>query len=155
MNTKVIIAIVVAVLLLGGGAFFLSQNNATTPTTSTPEVTSTQEQMTEAMSPTAAVEGDSTTSGNVKEVTVDGSNFKFEPTEIRVKKGDTVKVMFKNTGGFHDFVIDEFNVKTAQIQGGAEEAVEFVADQVGEFEYYCSVGNHRQMGMKGTLIVEE
>lgn len=24
----------------------------------------------------------------------------------------------------------------------------------GEFEFYCSIGNHRQMGMKGVLRVE-
>jgi plastocyanin len=29
-----------------------------------------------------------------------------------------------------------------------------VAEQVGEFEYYYSVGNHRPKGMVGRLVVE-
>ena len=91
----------------------------------------------------------------VKTFTVEGSSFKFSPSNMTVKKGDTVRVTFKNTSGFHDWVLDEFNVRTKQIAAGAEETVEFVADKAGSFEYYCSVGSHRQMGMVGTLIVEE
>lgn len=93
--------------------------------------------------------------GEVKEFIVEGSKMKFEPNEMRVKKGDTVRVVYKNVEGFHDFVLDEFDVKTAQLEEGKEETVEFVADQAGSFEYYCSVGEHREMGMVGTLIVEE
>jgi len=32
--------------------------------------------------------------------------------------------------------------------------VEFTADTPGEFEYYCSVGQHRANGQVGKLIVE-
>ncbi len=92
--------------------------------------------------------------GQTREFTVDGDNFVFEPKEIRVKRGDKVVINFRNTGGFHDLVIDEFNVRTAQIQSGSSETIEFIADKSGSFEYYCSVGSHRQMGMRGTLIVE-
>ncbi len=93
--------------------------------------------------------------GNVKEFTVTGSPFKFEPANMTVNKGDTVKITFKNEEGFHDLVIDEFDARTKQIAAGQEETIEFVADQAGSFEYYCSVGNHRAMGMKGTLTVNE
>lgn len=96
-----------------------------------------------------------TEEANVKTFTVTGENFSFEPSTLTVKKGDTVRVVFKNEDGFHDFVIDELNVATKQIQGGSEETVEFVADKVGTFEYYCSVGKHRDMGMKGILTVTE
>jgi plastocyanin len=93
--------------------------------------------------------------GSVKTFTVEGSNFKFSPTTLNVKKGDTVKIIFKNTAGFHDLVLPEFNVKTKQGNGPFTEEVTFVASKTGSFEYYCSVGNHRQMGMKGTLVVTE
>lgn len=92
---------------------------------------------------------------NIKTFTVTGENFSFEPNTLTVKKGDTVRVVFKNEDGFHDFKIDELGVATKQIQGGSEETVEFVADKAGTFEYYCSVGKHRDMGMKGTLTVTE
>jgi nitrosocyanin len=96
-----------------------------------------------------------TTPLSVKAFTVTGKNFAFSPSPLAVKKGDMVKITFQNTGGVHDFVLDEFNVKTSQIQDGKSVTVEFVADKAGSFEYYCSVGNHRAMGMKGTLVVSE
>ncbi len=90
----------------------------------------------------------------VKEFTVTGQNFSFSPAVINVKKGDVVKITFKNGDGFHDFRIDEFKVSTHQIKTGEEETVTFIADKTGIFQYYCSVGKHRAMGMWGTLTVE-
>jgi cytochrome c oxidase subunit 2 len=86
--------------------------------------------------------------------TVEGGNFYFKPNEIKVKKGEKVTITFNNAAGFHDFVIDEFSVKTKKVPNGGSETVEFTPDKSGTFEYYCSVGNHREMGMKGNLIVE-
>ncbi len=83
-----------------------------------------------------------------------GSNFAFDVKEIRVKKGDVVKLKLKSADGFHDIVINEFNVRSKQINTGADTDVVFTADKAGTFEYYCSVGNHRAMGMIGKLIVE-
>jgi plastocyanin len=75
---------------------------------------------------------------------------------MRVNRGDTVRVTFINERGTHDWSIDEFALAgTAVLQEGEQETIEFIADQAGEFEYYCSVGNHRELGMVGTLIVEE
>lgn len=92
--------------------------------------------------------------GAVKEFTVSGKNFSFTPSTITVQKGDKVKITFENTAGFHDFVIDEYGVATKQTQSPTTEVLEFIADKVGSFEYYCSVGSHRAMGMKGVLKVE-
>lgn len=89
-----------------------------------------------------------------KEFTVSGQNFSFVPNSITVKKGDRVKIIFKNTQGFHDFVIDEYGVATSQFKSPGEEILEFTADKTGTFQYYCSVGSHRSMGMFGTLKVE-
>ena len=90
----------------------------------------------------------------VRTFTVTGKDFSFAPNQIRVNKGDTVKIIFKNTGGIHDFVVSGYNVATQQISSGEEETIQFIADQQGTFEFYCSVGSHRLMGMKGSLIVE-
>lgn len=91
---------------------------------------------------------------NTKSFTVLGSDFKFSLSEIKVKKGDTVKINFKNIAGTHDWRIDAFNAGTRVLAAGQEETIEFAASKTGRFEYYCSVGTHRQMGMKGLLIVE-
>ncbi len=74
--------------------------------------------------------------------------------DIVVQQGDIVEVTLTVTGGTHDWVVDEFNVSTKLISSGQTSTVVFIADQNGEFEYYCSFGNHRQMGMYGRLIVE-
>ncbi len=91
---------------------------------------------------------------NVKSFAVLGSPFKFSLSEIKVKKGDTVRIIFRNMEGTHDWKIDEFNVATKVLSVGQEETIEFIAGKTGRFEYYCSVGTHRQAGMKGALVVE-
>lgn len=90
----------------------------------------------------------------VKVFSIIGQNFSFTPSLIKVKKGDKVKIIFENTSGFHDFKIDAYGVATPQTQSPSTEVLEFTANKTGSFEYYCSVGNHRSMGMKGTLVVE-
>ncbi len=95
------------------------------------------------------------TSEEIKTFEISGNNFTFYPNEIRVKKGDLVKINFKNNEGSHDFILDEFNIRTEQLEAGTVETIEFIADKVGIFEYYCSIGSHRAMGMKGTLTVEK
>jgi plastocyanin len=95
-----------------------------------------------------------TKSPDAKEIVVTGSNFKFDPSTITVKVGEKTRIVFKNSGGTHDFVVDELNLKTAMLNDGQEDFVEFTPSKVGKYEFYCSFGNHRAMGMKGTVIVQ-
>ena len=83
-----------------------------------------------------------------------GSDFMGIKTRA-VKKGDKVKVIMNSVDMMHDFVIDELNIKSAIAKSGSSAEVEFTADKVGSFEFYCSVGSHRKMGMVGTLVVTE
>ena len=144
------IIFILAIIVIGGAGFFLMKKNKhsiqQTPVVSQPTEAMKKEKTTSA--PSEAMKQEE------KEFTVTGSNFAFDPKEIKVKKGDKVKVIFKNANGLHDFVLDEFNVRTNRINGGEQAEVTFTADKTGTFEYYCSVGKHREMGMKGTLIVE-
>ena len=93
-------------------------------------------------------------SADAREIVIEGSNYAFTPTSITVKKGEKIRIVFKNTDGIHDFRVDELNIATAMVQSGQQDFVEFTPDKTGSFEFYCSVGNHRAMGMKGTLIVQ-
>jgi plastocyanin len=90
----------------------------------------------------------------VKEFNITAKNFSFTPSTLTVKKGDRVRITLDNTQGFHDLKIDEFGAATKQFSAPGKETIEFVATKTGSFEYYCSVGTHRQMGMRGTLVVE-
>lgn len=92
---------------------------------------------------------------NVKEFTIVGENFSFSPANISVKKGDTVKIIFKDDDGYHDLKIDGYNVVTERVQTGQESVISFVADKVGSFEYFCTVGDHQAQGMEGLFVVTE
>lgn len=142
---KKIIVLIVVILILG--FFWFKGKDATVSTPVPAEGTLT----TTPASPSLG--GPAAPATTVKEFTVLGSNFAFTPSTLEVNKGDTVKVIFKNTDGSHSFNIDGFAVATKQLQAGESETVQFVADKTGPFEYYCAVGNHRAMGMKGTLNV--
>lgn len=93
--------------------------------------------------------------GETVEITVENQRLDFYPAEIIVTKGTTVRLTFVNTGGNHDWDLDVFDVDTPVISAGEESTVEFVAEEAGEFEYYCSVPGHRAAGMWGYFIVEE
>lgn len=163
------VIIVIVIIFIAAGAYAMTMNKSDEVKTTETEQTETMDQDTDKADTkavettitapevtTPAVSAPSTnTEASAKTFTVEGSNFKYSTSEIKVKKGDTVTIIFKNTGGFHDFVIDEFSgAKTKQIQGDTSETITFVADKTGTFEFYCSVGSHRQMGMKGNFIVE-
>ena len=150
MNNK-ITAIIIVVVLVGGG-LLLFKNRGVAPTEmeindNMPVPGNDADEM--------IVEKDviETSPTNVKEFSVDAVPFSFSPSTMSVNKGDTVKITVKNVNGTHDFKIDEFNVSTRTLNTGETQTITFVADKAGTFEYYCSVGNHRAMGMVGTLIV--
>ncbi|OJI07607.1 hypothetical protein BK004_00770 [bacterium CG10_46_32] len=90
-----------------------------------------------------------------KSFDVTGKNFEFSTKEIRVKKGDVVTINFLSTEGTHNWVVDEFTAATETVNAGKSSTVVFIAETVGEFEYYCGVGSHRALGMVGKLIIEE
>lgn len=147
---RTFLIILVAIVILGGGWYFYSQQQMAMPDINTnvditPPVTTPMQQ--------PATSTATSTQAAVKELTVTSTGMAFNQKTLTVKKGDRVKVTFQNGGGTHDLRIDGYNVGTKVINGGQSETFEFVADKSGTFEYYCSVGNHRAMGMKGTLTV--
>lgn len=151
-NNLLPVIVIVAILAVGG---LLVVNARRQPTTSTTTTTTTETESTVTPVQSESMMLETTNSmGNVKSFTVLGTPFAYDVKEIRVKEGDTVEIVFKNQEGFHDWVLDEFNAKTKQIPAGQSETIKFVASKKGTFEYYCSVGTHRQQGMVGNLIVE-
>jgi plastocyanin len=169
--------IILVVLLIAGGAFFvLGQRGQQDSIENTDNNSGNGEMMggaenvvpapeDSAMTGDGATNSSTSTEGEASGVSVTaeesgvafdvtGMNFEFSVKEIKVKEGDTVTINFASTGGVHDWVVDEFNANTEQVNTGKSSSVTFVADKAGEYEFYCSVGTHRQMGMVGKLIVE-
>jgi plastocyanin len=103
--------------------------------------------------PVPVVNQEESTELATREFTVTGKPFSFTPATLEVNRGERVRITFVNEVGTHDLVVEGYNVRTQVLQAGQSETIEFVAETDGTFEYYCSVGNHRQMGMKGTLII--
>ncbi len=88
------------------------------------------------------------------QVALTADNFTYDVTEIRVKAGEPLTMAVTNAEGFHDLVIDELEVNSGMIPAGETKELLIPTDKPGTYEYYCSVGEHRQMGMKGMLIIE-
>ena len=159
---KYLPVIIIILILAASGAYLIfgrGQNNDVNPDSDSDQVITVSPAISPTVTPvsgsvTPSASPTRTTQPQVKTFNVSGKNFSFTPSEIKVKKGDRVKIVFTNSGGTHDWVLDEFNVKTPRIQSGQTATVEFTADKTGTFEYYCSVGDHRAMGMKGNLVVQ-
>lgn len=162
--------IVVAIVLILGGLIVFSRMNSTEAPTQDQKIAVDSDDKDDATmtddkdtSPSGAMiaedkesddeEGDDD-SDEVKTFEIEAGPFYFKAAEIRVDKGDKVKIVLKNVKGTHDWVVDEFDARTKITNAGETDTVEFTADKVGTFEYYCSVGNHRAQGMVGKLIVE-
>ncbi|MCC6975383.1 MAG: nitrite reductase, copper-containing [Anaerolineae bacterium] len=79
---------------------------------------------------------------------------KVNPT-LTAEVGDTIKITLVNADGtLHNFVMPAFGIKATDVaQKGTESEVEFVATTPGEFEYYCEIPGHQQIGMKGLFKI--
>jgi nitrite reductase (NO-forming) len=131
---------IVIIIVIAGAVYFARKGN--------------EESTNVSKSQPATKEPPASDSQDAKVFDVSGKPFEFSVKEIRVKKGDKVRINFTSTQGMHDWVVDEFSAKTKVLQAGQNDSVEFTADKAGTFEYYCSVPTHRQQGMVGKLIVE-
>ncbi len=83
-------------------------------------------------SPAATQAGGS--GGESKAITIDATNFKFDPGEITVQQGDEVSITLKNSQGNHALKIEGYD---KEVKGNA--TVKFVADKAGEFKIVCSI----------------
>lgn len=92
---------------------------------------------------------------DVQVIEIEAGAFYYKPNVIKVKKGQKVQVVFKSVDMMHDFNVDALNIKSEVVKGGNSSTFEFTANEVGTYEYYCSIGQHKQNGQIGTLVVEE
>lgn len=150
MNSKVLIIIAIVLVAAIAGYLYITSQNA--PATS--ELQENMESIQEDVTDDAMMEDESMMQ-EVTTIDMTGEDFSFDPSEITVKKGETVKIVLNAVDMPHDFVVDELDVRTEIAQPGETVEVEFTPTEAGEYEYYCSVGNHRAQGMVGTLTVTE
>ncbi len=94
------------------------------------------------------------TSGQESTVALTTKNYDFSVETIRVSSGTDLTLNITNEEGRHDFVIDALGVDSGVLPLGKEVELTIPTDKPGRYEYYCSVGDHRERGMVGTLIIE-
>lgn len=93
--------------------------------------------------------------GPVKEFTISGTEYSFNPSSITVSTGDRVKITFQNIGRApHNLTIEGLGVSTRTIRSGQTDTIEFTALTPGTYTFICSVPGHAAAGMVGNLIVE-
>lgn len=155
MNPRnlILILIIVAIVLVGG--YFLLKGGyqaPTVPSTSVEEITPSPPG--EVISPPTEEE-EVTPSPTVREITVSGTEFSFNPASITVSAGEQLKITFRNDGSIiHNFKITELGVGTKTIGPGNTDTIEFTAQTSGTYTFLCSVPGHRASGMEGELTVQ-
>jgi len=104
-------------------------------------------------------------------ITVRAFEFGFEPESIALSAGEEVRLVFRNEGDLlHNLKVDGIDVEVLDSQStgplsgdegelfvgadaGEDGYVTFVPQEPGEFEYYCTIPDHRALGMEGSLAV--
>ena len=83
----------------------------------------------------------------------------FSPETISVPAGALVHVTFTNGDSVpvvqHNWVVEGIaDASSDTVAPGEQSTFDFTApDEAGEFAFYCSIGDHRDRGMEGTLTV--
>jgi len=129
MSKKIILIVIVSIIIVGG--YFVlklgSRQPAPEPTVQTP----------------------------VKEITVVGREFSFEPASIAVEAGQKLKITFKNEGRtIHNLIIEGLDIGTKTIESDQSDVIEFTASAPGTYTFFCSVPGHRSSGMEGSLEIK-
>jgi heme/copper-type cytochrome/quinol oxidase subunit 2 len=91
--------------------------------------------------------------GQVREISITGTNYAFSPASVQVNKNDVVKITFTAKDIAHSFTIEEYRIEK---RAGAGQTVsfEFRADRPGQFTFYCNLSQDAKCReMKGILAV--
>lgn len=89
-------------------------------------------------------------------VGLEESEFKIVPKTVTVEKTGKVTFEVKNVGStVHALEVEgpEGEAETEEIQPGATAKLTVNLSKAGTYEMYCPVGNHKEQGMTGEIVV--
>jgi uncharacterized cupredoxin-like copper-binding protein len=110
----------------------------------------------------------------VRTIAIDmADTMRFTPAEVKVKQGDTVKFVVRNSGKtMHEMVIgteeelrkhaalmkkhpgmEHDEPYMAHVRPGGKEEITWTFTQAGSFMYGCLIPGHWEAGMKGSIVV--
>ncbi len=88
-------------------------------------------------------------------VTINATDFKFDPNTINAAPGQNVVVTHKNNGQTrHTFVLKDANVNIGADPGQSANATFKAPAAAGSYQFICDVPGHADQGMTGTLVVK-
>ena len=88
-----------------------------------------------------------------RSLTLTARKFQFEPEVIDVRRNDVVRLTITSADIDHSFTIDAYRIQK-RIPAGGSVTLEFRADEVGRFPFYCSMRlDPGCADMSGELIV--
>ncbi|MEK7519502.1 MAG: cupredoxin domain-containing protein [Patescibacteria group bacterium] len=144
MKNKILIVAILAVVI---GGYFLFGNIFQSPSSKENNI---EDFTVEQLKPSEQKE-----IPQVREISVSGDEFSFNPSSIQLESGERIKLVFTNVGKApHDLKIEELGIGTEIIRSGQTDTIEFQAPKSGKYTFFCSVAGHREAGMEGNLEVK-
>jgi uncharacterized cupredoxin-like copper-binding protein len=95
-------------------------------------------------------------SGGGQTVRLSATEFKFTPSDPSVDKAGKVTFDVSNDGSVdHALEVEgpDGDVETDSIAAGESATLTVDLSKPGKYEIYCPIGNHKEMGMEGTVTV--
>jgi plastocyanin len=103
---------------------------------------------------------------DARHIPVTARSYAFEPNEITVEAGEPIALVLTSEDTLHDLVIDELDEldelneldeldARVSADSGRTGIGGFRAPETpGRYVFSCTVADHREQGMEGTLVVE-
>lgn len=91
--------------------------------------------------------------GGVQQITLQASDYRFEPSTITVHAGQVqVIVVNAGQGAPHDWQLPTIPLDYVPLaSGGQTKQATFTAPAPGQYQFVCTI--HRNQGMTGSLVV--
>jgi plastocyanin len=91
------------------------------------------------------------------QVQVEADEYSFKPGTVRMSGPGRVTFRLRNAGALpHDLTVrkGDDDVGATKAIGDGESAELTVTLASGDYEVYCSIGDHEELGMRGNVAVE-
>lgn len=160
MRSKYLVPVMVLVIVLISGLiiYLLNPGNFRNLPEANTTISNPQEPSTLTTSTNSAIDNPSDAPITaIVDYTVEMSSYAMSPNELEGEPGETIRIELVSLDSEHDFVIDELNVQSSVLGSGNKEVIEITIPTTAlsgtEYVFYCSIMNHRALGMQGVLRV--
>ncbi len=150
-GAAVVLAGLLALTACGGSDDDDSTAAAATPSSAEAAPTSASESPTSSDAPTSSA-AEEPAGGTLEVSSVD---FAYELDSTELAAGEYTINLTNEGGASHDLVVerDGEEIDSTDVIGPGESSTVTVELEPGEYVFYCSVGNHRSMGMEVSVTV--